>query len=629
MVKNSPLFPTPYPDELFYSVLCRYMIRVGNSKTRSVSQELYGSRKKSNVLFSRFIDRIVSMLPPQSGFTSELFIRNTTLYPYFAPFISAERSKTFLEYMQAEEAIIEFFALGFGKQRQPRNEYFRFCKSCWSSDIEIYGEPYWHRLHQLPGIKVCHLHAESLFETPMNFLSGASSFYAASSGIIETAVPCGRFNNAVFEKFMALSADTAWLLKNGFLFGSYENTLSRYDSWFNRAGVKTFQGKTRNQELHSVLLEYYGADFLQLLNAYDERHNASWTLRMVQNPHSPTHPIYHILMTRFLAGSVQKFFEQNCETSLPFGQSPWLCHNPVCHKYLEEVIEKFEANPYKGCMHARFECPLCGMVYRRKKAMPKSEQFTRRPKVVDYGHLWNMTLRLCLVGKKMTARETSRFMKCDFYTVNHHAAKMGIIPVDGLHLLTKSKKTSKSITLEQLPLSKKELRLKYRKRWLELIQTNPGIIRSRLIDLEPVAHSWLRKNDLTWFEKNSPLVQYVSFDWATCDIETLEKVRSAIETLRMADGRPKRISRKAVLDATCCHRITNKEYLLRMPLTAAYLNENLESEENWRKRKIVWAINELYENGSRLTLSKIATKSAISSQMFKPLAAFALECLQR
>jgi hypothetical protein len=315
-VKNPPLFPTPYPDELFYSILCRYRLRIGNSKVRTISQELYGSRKNSNVLFPRFIDRIVSLLPSNVGFSTESFIQNTTLFPYYTPYISAERSKTFRAYMQSSEGKVEFFALGFGKQRHPQNERFRFCKSCWDNDIATYGEPYWHRLHQLPGVMVCHLHSESLYEVPLTFLSGATNFYAASTDIINYAVPCGGFSDSVFEKLIALSENASWILQNGSNLGSYEKTLNKYDSWFCQGGFRTFQGKTRNQELHSAVIEYFGADFLRLLNAYDNNHNGSWSSRIAQYHNSPTHPLYHMLLAEFLAGSVKLFFELDCETPL-------------------------------------------------------------------------------------------------------------------------------------------------------------------------------------------------------------------------------------------------------------------------------------------------------------------------
>jgi len=625
-----PLFPTPYPDELFYSVLCRYQLRICNASTRSISENLYGKRKLSNVLLPQFIDRIVSLLPHNSGFTSEYFIQNTTIFPYFAPFLTTERRNVFLAYMKStsENEKIGYFALGFGKQRQPRNERFRFCKSCWANDVELFGEPYWHRLHLLPGVMACHLHGEPLFEAPVSFLNGSKGFYPASADIIDVAVPCGIFNDLVLEKLISLSTDTAWLLKNGCRLDSYEETLNKYDSRLRTAGFRVWQGKTFHKQIHSALYEHFGADLLKLLNAYDVSHNGSWVARLTHYPQSPLHPMYHILLAEFFAGSTKKFFEQDYIETLPFEQGPWPCHNPVCRGYLNDVIESYDANPYHGCMHARFECPICGMVYRRKRGMTKEEQYIRRPKIFDYGPLWNEILRQCLVDKNMSARETSRFMSCDFYTVNRHALELGITPSDGYHLVVKPKAEKEPILPAALP-SDEELRKKHRERWLDLIACNPGIIRSRLMDLDYASHLWLRKNDVEWYEKNSPKARYANFDWNACDADVLDKVRSAIKSLLNWDGRPKWISRNAVITISGCHQISNRKALLRMPLTVSFLNENLESADDWRKRKIVWALNILREEERKTTLNQVALKAAISPRMFEPLVAFATECLNQ
>ena len=36
-------FPMPYPDELWYSVICRYHIRSGNPSFKYSIRELYGA----------------------------------------------------------------------------------------------------------------------------------------------------------------------------------------------------------------------------------------------------------------------------------------------------------------------------------------------------------------------------------------------------------------------------------------------------------------------------------------------------------------------------------------------------------------------------------------------------------
>src|SRR5258707_529671 len=39
-----------------------------------------------------------------------------------------------------------------------RPEFLRRCPDCVKSDRQQYGEAYWHRLHQVPGVRICPIH---------------------------------------------------------------------------------------------------------------------------------------------------------------------------------------------------------------------------------------------------------------------------------------------------------------------------------------------------------------------------------------------------------------------------------------------------------------------------------------
>src|SRR5690606_36729367 len=43
-----------------------------------------------------------------------------------------------------------------------RISVWRFCPSCDEENIQRYGELYWHRIHQLPGVYVCLRHTTIL-----------------------------------------------------------------------------------------------------------------------------------------------------------------------------------------------------------------------------------------------------------------------------------------------------------------------------------------------------------------------------------------------------------------------------------------------------------------------------------
>lgn len=56
-------FPTPYPDELWYSVICRYHIHSGNSCAKHTLRQLYGDNSTfNNVIEYIDIEQIMKTL---------------------------------------------------------------------------------------------------------------------------------------------------------------------------------------------------------------------------------------------------------------------------------------------------------------------------------------------------------------------------------------------------------------------------------------------------------------------------------------------------------------------------------------------------------------------------------------
>ena len=69
--------------------------------------------------------------------------------------------------------------------------------------------------------------------------------------------------------------------------------------------------------------------------------------------------------------------------------------------------------------------------------------------------------------------------------------------------------------------------------------------------------------------------------------------------------------------------------MLRLPKTAAYWEDNLEPIIDWRKRKIVWAIEKLLNEGTPITPCKISIASSVSPVAFLELCDFAMDTLDK
>ena len=624
MVTPLTLFPTPYPDETFYSVVCRYDFRKSRYSFRGTCEELFGRRIGLNTDIPQCIGSLVKRLPRGSGLTAKYFINNTTSFPYFNPFLTVSRKNTFTEYMGSGES--KYFALGTSKLRQPKNIYLRFCKSCWKENTVQYGEPYWHRAHQLPGVFMCCRHGEFLVDSPVYSAAANNDFFIASADLMEKGTSCGSFDDTISEKFMALSADSEWLLLNGGRIGSYDDTLQKYDLWLRKNQFRSYSGRTWPKELYDALCTYYGEPFLKLINAFDEG-PLTWTERIIFYVGKLQHPMYHILLMRFLAGSVSNFFEEKCEETLPYGQSPWPCRNPVCPYNLKDVIEKIEIRYNMSYCRALFKCPHCGFSYRRKNPIPKEQQYDGMVYIAEYGPLWESILIDYLANQHLTPRQTCELMQCDFYTVNKYAVQLGLWEDGAVTSYEKGKKKPPYVKSKKPVLSFDKERAKYRKRWRQLMKDRPNAIRSELLLADPISYTWLRKNDLKWYESQSPPAKYVSTDWNRKDIECLPIVKVVIETLRNTENRPPRITKKAVIGSTGMYLLGHSKASERLPLTTAYLAENVESVEQWYKRKIRWAVKKIYEMDGLLTLNRIMIKAAMKSDKFEPMKYYASECI--
>jgi len=80
-------FPTPYPDEILYSVLARYSVRCGITSYQTIMESIFGKCSSRAVMEMPFnLNSLVSNLPVNCPYTADDLIYNHTLYPFFTAF---------------------------------------------------------------------------------------------------------------------------------------------------------------------------------------------------------------------------------------------------------------------------------------------------------------------------------------------------------------------------------------------------------------------------------------------------------------------------------------------------------------------------------------------------------------
>lgn len=160
-------FPSPYPDEWWYSVLCRYHVRSGHSKYATTIRELYGGRP---MVHGRLIPggdcaAILSNLPP-GVLSIDDVLANHTLLPYYTRFFAEDKKQQVWEALRAGRGS---GITSVRTQMPDGTEGLKYCPICYLLDTKKYGEPFWHRVHQIPLLGYCPMHKIPLVTLPIKF----------------------------------------------------------------------------------------------------------------------------------------------------------------------------------------------------------------------------------------------------------------------------------------------------------------------------------------------------------------------------------------------------------------------------------------------------------------------------
>lgn len=150
-------FPSPYPDELFYSVLCRYYLSSGIKEHNIVKRLLFGNRvgiKMATLYPNAAVHAVLSQLPEGVFDGHNVILHHTPFLYYTRMYPATEREALMDDLLQGRSKTPTHLWRTF-----PKGDYaLRYCPLCVREDTQIYGEPYYHVEHQIPLSSVCVRH---------------------------------------------------------------------------------------------------------------------------------------------------------------------------------------------------------------------------------------------------------------------------------------------------------------------------------------------------------------------------------------------------------------------------------------------------------------------------------------
>ena len=175
--------PPVYLDELAYSWFCRYYIHSGSLNHKMALNDLFC--KRSDSLNKEFVGN----LNPETRERIEKIItlRNLilkhTMFPQYVRFIPNKK--------EAIEKLINNGAVDVHNvftvlPRENDDRFLKYCPLCVKEDRARYGETYWHRSHQIRGMRVCTKHGCMLCLSDVSAISYNSfSFYPMELNVNE------------------------------------------------------------------------------------------------------------------------------------------------------------------------------------------------------------------------------------------------------------------------------------------------------------------------------------------------------------------------------------------------------------------------------------------------------------
>lgn len=583
-----PFLPSPYPDELLYSVFARYHILSQNIALKETMYDLFGRHTASAVVdLPNNLQTVYEKLTPGSLNTPEHLIEHHTLFPLFRPFLDAERSDKVFKAMKYGGDVHTTIGVMASSVSSP--SFLRFCPKCVTIDKEQYGEPYWHRTHQVPGVEVCHIHNYRLINSNAETTSKQNkhAFIAIDENIVKN-IDFSDNKSEISPIEIAIAESVHWLLNNHTPVLGLQKLKSQYVSELKKMNLSV-ENFVRQREFIDSFRCFYGDDFLAKLNCsldYSEQFN--WLSYMVRNSRSNAqHPLRHILLMKFFALKEEELFYNKTENYHPFGCGSWLCLNPASEHYRKPMITECKVTrDYKtGEPVGTFECS-CGFIYSRRGPDESESDRYKIGRIKQFGHVWEKELIHLIQTEKSTYNAAARKLLCDPTTAKKQFLKL----------------QSKDSSCEGATGNGefKDERMTRRSKWLHATQANEGLSKTELRQMFKADYTWLYRHDREWLNQNSPELlprkKYADnrVNWSERDNVIRNKAKRVIHEEFKCSVKPTRIT-ISFIGKQIGELSLLQKHIEKLPKTKALIENHQETVEEFQIRRVKYISSILRE----------------------------------
>jgi len=592
-------FPTPHPDELWYSVGARFSDRMQFGTETGTMQALYGSRHAiATVDLPHRLGALVSQLPPGHPCTVDAIIDQYTFLPYYSPFLTTSTYAKVRDWMGASTKASVRVKCGACTNRVRPPKYFRSCPECDRENREKIGETYWRRLFQVPGVEACPIHKVFLEPSDIRLdpLNNLHKYFSAQKAHLGTRVHRINPEDPAHRILLDLARRVDWLFHREHLNPGLDFLHEQYTPALASNGFATRAGSVRMDDLRRHVLGFYGHKLLELLQCSLPDHKGDgWLGHLLRKPNTAVAPLRHLLLLGALEVDLERFFYptrfEAPSQSEPVPPGPWPCLNPVCEDRGKSSIDQAVVQPpdINGNQHRIIRCRRCGFAYQMREG---TKTPTRANHVLDYGPIWKSTLRQQWADSSIALRRMAKTLGVAPKTVKQRAVELGLqFPRKGKRPTTKSglyvaKPRDMSKSLEE-----------HRRAWVGLRSKMLVAGTTELRSHRPALYAWLYRNDRVWLTENKPGRKEPRgarshIDWAKRDEELVGQIATIAAHIKNRPGMPRRVT------VTAIGRALGKQSLFeaalaKLPLTRCVITSVVESGEDFAVRRVHTAARRL------------------------------------
>ena len=594
--------PEPYPDELLYSVIARYLRNINAFRAGGVTARLFGRAGPPGVDLPGYLQRVADATGLVWNRDADEIAMTLTLYPFYARYAPPDRAKKSLRILKSNRnsGATPTLGISISTVRMPR--FLRFCRQCREEDLARHGETYWHRSHQLGGVLVCPLHGTLLRDSRARFRPQRYGDYldATSSTASQIAPPRNDLRSAEMRKtWLIAKRCSEFLLDEGEW--RRENIATQYRRAVLERGFVDGTVYLAPQRLEEAFRAFYGDKLLALMGcSLESGTREKWLNKLLRPSDRNHHPVRHAL--------IQVFLENLPVTKpIPFGLGPWKCPNRFV-KHAERYPIKKAVIRHRDLMDksrreliATGTCP-CGIKFLFMETDPKDP-------TMPIVHRYLLLERHWLAEARRLRRESKTFSEI--------MQKMG---VKNRGYMRRVFALGSNQRPRKQPPKRNQIRM-WRREWRALLASLPNRKRTTAVKANHALYWKLYRHDNEWLKstgmsRHRYLGGRPRIDWSARDREWSAALRAAAEKLRDSPKIRWLTSTSIIIEAGLSVSIYMR--LSQLPLCQAVLAIYKETIEESHERRLKAAAQQLQAESRPTSRSALCRKAGLHLFMLPP-----------